>query len=80
MLGPPDLDVNPECEWDAEVRLGEELCLAERAFLAERKRRMKAPFARLMGVPEKDVDVRDIPIVSIAGSGGGVYSVVKMVR
>ncbi|KAH9896493.1 FabD/lysophospholipase-like protein [Cubamyces lactineus] len=68
---PPDPTVNPECEWDAEVRLGEELCLAERAFLGERKRRMKAAFARLMNVPESDIDERDLPIVAIAGSGGG---------
>ena len=68
---PPDLSVHPECEWDAEVRIGEELCIAERVFLGERKRRMKTSFARLMGVPENEVDERDLPIVAIAGSGGG---------
>ncbi|TBU41999.1 FabD/lysophospholipase-like protein [Dichomitus squalens] len=68
---PPDLDVNPECEWDAEVRVGDDLCISERAFLGERKRRMRASFAKLMGVPENDVDERDLPIVAIAGSGGG---------
>ncbi|OBZ72357.1 Cytosolic phospholipase A2 [Grifola frondosa] len=67
----PDLTVYPECEWDAEVRLGEDMCLSERAFLGERKRRMKASFAKLMGVPESQVDERDLPIVAIAGSGGG---------
>ena len=70
---PPDITVNPECEWDADVRLGEELCLAERAFLGERKRRMKASFAKLMGVPESEIDERDLPIVAIAGSGGGLW-------
>ncbi|KAH9855478.1 FabD/lysophospholipase-like protein [Lenzites betulinus] len=68
---PPDPDLHPECEWDAEVRLGQDLCLAERVFLGERKRRMKASFARLMGVPETEIDERDLPIVAIAGSGGG---------
>ncbi|OSC98862.1 FabD/lysophospholipase-like protein [Trametes coccinea BRFM310] len=68
---PPDPTINPECEWDAEVRLGEDLCLPERAFLGERKRKMKASFAKLMGVPESEVDERDLPIVAIAGSGGG---------
>lgn len=67
----PDLDVNPECEWDAEVRIGDDLCITERAFLGERKRRMKASFAKLLGVPESEVDERDLPIVAIAGSGGG---------
>ncbi len=68
---PVDPAVHPECDWDAEVRLGEDLCLAERVFLSERKRRMKASFAELMGVPEIEVDERDLPIVAIAGSGGG---------
>ncbi|KAI0644024.1 FabD/lysophospholipase-like protein [Trametes meyenii] len=68
---PPDPAIHPECEWDAEVRLGQELCLPERAFLGERKRRMKASFARLMGVSESEVDERDLPLVAIAGSGGG---------
>ena len=68
---PPDPQVYPEMEWDAEVRLGEELCISERAFLRERKQKMVASFARLMGVPESEVDVRDLPIVAIAGSGGG---------
>lgn len=68
---PPDPRIYPEVEWDAEVRLGEDVCLAERAFLAERKRIMKASFAQLMGIPEDEVDERDLPIVAIAGSGGG---------
>ncbi|KAI0666447.1 FabD/lysophospholipase-like protein [Trametes maxima] len=68
---PPNPAIHPECEWDAEVRLGEELCLPERVFLGERRRRMKASFARLMGVSESEVDERDLPIVAIAGSGGG---------
>ncbi|KAI0635382.1 FabD/lysophospholipase-like protein [Trametes polyzona] len=69
--GTIDPAVNPECDWDAEVRLGEDLCLAERAFLGERRRRMKSAFAKLMGVSEDEVDERDLPIVAIAGSGGG---------
>ncbi|KAH9915462.1 FabD/lysophospholipase-like protein [Epithele typhae] len=68
---PPDIAVHPEVDWDAEVRLGEDLCIAERAFLGERKRKMRVAFASLMGVPESEVDERDLPIVAIAGSGGG---------
>lgn len=69
--GPPDPTIYPEVEWDAEVRLGEDLCISERAFLHERRRVMRKPFARLMGVSEEVVDERDIPVVAIAGSGGG---------
>ena len=53
------------------MRFGEDLCLSERAFLSERKRFMRSAFARLMGVSENTVDERDIPIIAIAGSGGG---------
>jgi phospholipase A2 len=60
-----------ECAWDAQVRLGEDLPIAERAFLRERRRRIRKSFAKLIGVPENEIDERDIPIVAIAGSGGG---------
>jgi phospholipase A2 len=68
---PPNLDINPEMEWDAEVRLGEDIPLSERAFLEERRGLTKKAFAQLMGVEESEVDDRDIPVVAIAGSGGG---------
>ncbi|KAF8580443.1 FabD/lysophospholipase-like protein [Ramaria rubella] len=75
----PDPLVNPECEWDAEVRLGDELCLSERAFLRERKRVMKAAFAKLMNVPEEDVFEDDLPVVAIAGSGGGYRAMLNTI-
>ncbi|KAK7690859.1 hypothetical protein QCA50_005961 [Cerrena zonata] len=67
----PDALIHPEVEWDAEVRLGDDICFAERAFLGERKRHMKPYFAKLFGVSEQEIDERDLPIVAIAGSGGG---------
>ncbi|KAG8747162.1 hypothetical protein FRC10_002211 [Ceratobasidium sp. 414] len=67
----------PEYEWEAEVRLGNELCLPERAFLRSRKRRMRAAFAELFGVPVAKIDERDLPIVAIAGSGGGYRAMVN---
>ncbi|KAG8704692.1 hypothetical protein FRC09_003382, partial [Ceratobasidium sp. 395] len=74
---PPDVVDHPEYEWEAEVRLGDELCLPERAFLRSRKRRMRAAFAELFGVPIADIDERDLPIVAIAGSGGGYRAMVN---
>lgn len=62
---------SPEVGWDAHVRLGDELCVAERAFLSERKRKMKGAFASYIGVGENQVREEDIPIVAIAASGGG---------
>ncbi|KAF8608820.1 FabD/lysophospholipase-like protein [Ceratobasidium sp. AG-I] len=74
---PPDPNDHPEYEWEADVRLGDELCIAERAFLRSRRRKMRAAFAELFGVPIKDIDERDIPIVAIAGSGGGYRAMVN---
>ncbi|KAF8322241.1 FabD/lysophospholipase-like protein [Clavulina sp. PMI_390] len=69
---PPDPTVNPECSWDAEVRLGEELCLSERAFLTMRRRHMRLALAKLFDVPVEAIDERDIPTLAIAASGGGL--------
>ncbi|KAL5506975.1 NDUFS7 [Sanghuangporus vaninii] len=71
MKDPSDPAIHPECQWDAEVRVGDDLCINERAFLRMRRRRMHRAFARLFGVDESEIDERDLPIVAIAGSGGG---------
>ncbi|BGP42682.1 hypothetical protein JCM10449v2_006694 [Rhodotorula kratochvilovae] len=63
--------IHPELQWDAQVRLGTDLPLTERAFLRNRRARMREAFARLVGVPLEEVDERDLPVVSIAASGGG---------
>ncbi|KAK4705665.1 cytosolic phospholipase A2, partial [Phenoliferia sp. Uapishka_3] len=70
-------DLHPEIQWDATVRLGTELGIAESAFIRTRKRAMVGAFARLMEVEEREVDPRDIPIVSVAGSGGGYRAMVN---
>lgn len=72
---PPNYDLNPELEWDAEVRLGDHLPLPERAFLSERRRVVKQAFARLLNIDESDIDERDLPVVAIAGSGGGQWNI-----
>lgn len=74
----PDVTIHPECEWDADVRLGEELCLPEKAFLRERKRKMRTSFANFIGVPVEEVFEDDIPSVAVAGSGGGPFPSFKL--
>lgn len=66
-----DPEANPEIEWRAKVRLGTDLPHAEKAFLKERKKKVRKAFAKLIGVDESEVDERDVPVVAIAGSGGG---------
>ncbi|CAH7668862.1 acyl transferase/acyl hydrolase/lysophospholipase [Phakopsora pachyrhizi] len=66
-----DLELHPELEWSASVRLGTEIGLCERAFNRRRKRKIKRAFSNLIGVDESIIDERDLPIVGIAASGGG---------
>ncbi|GAA5988924.1 hypothetical protein JCM11641_002916 [Rhodosporidiobolus odoratus] len=66
-----DPTVHPELQWDASVRLGQDLALGERAYLRNRRDAMRDSFACLMDVPLEEVDVRDLPVVAIAASGGG---------
>ncbi|KAG8900345.1 hypothetical protein FRC01_010168, partial [Tulasnella sp. 417] len=67
----PNSELHPEVEWEAEVRIGDELCFREKAFLRERKRRMLQAYAKLFDVSPSELDERDLPIVAIAASGGG---------
>ncbi|GAA5895812.1 hypothetical protein JCM8208_005094 [Rhodotorula glutinis] len=66
-----DPRTHPELQWDAQVRIGTDLPISERAFLRNRRQKMRAAFARLVDVPLDDLDERDLPTVSIAASGGG---------
>ncbi|GAA5985264.1 hypothetical protein JCM10908_002592 [Rhodotorula pacifica] len=63
--------VHPEVQWDAQVRLGRDLPHTERAFLRNRRERMRAAFAKMVQVPLEEVDERDLPVVAVAASGGG---------
>ncbi|KAI5474460.1 phospholipase A2, partial [Pseudohyphozyma bogoriensis] len=69
-----DPKVHPELEWDAKVRLGNDVSHAERAFVRARRARMVEAFSRLMG---EEVDERDIPVVAVAASGGGYRAMVN---
>jgi phospholipase A2 len=72
-----DAKSNPEIEWEASVRLGADLPLQEKAFLRLRRRRMRKAFAQMLDLPEDDVDVRDLPVVGLAGSGGGYRAMIN---
>ena len=42
--------------------------------MSERKRKMRKAFADFIGVEEREVNEQDIPMIAIAGSGGGRLS------
>ena len=62
---------NPEIEQDARVRLGNDFCEEELAFYEKRRKFTRKGLARYLGVNEHEIDERDIPIIAVAGSGGG---------
>ncbi|GAA5853889.1 hypothetical protein JCM8547_007486 [Rhodosporidiobolus lusitaniae] len=74
-----DPAVHPELQFDASVRLGTEIGLSERAYLRNRREGMREAFARLMEVPVEEVDVRDLPVVAIAASGGGYRAMLNTI-
>ncbi|KAG9324934.1 hypothetical protein KVV02_005173 [Mortierella alpina] len=72
-----DSTKNPEIQLDATVRQGNDLCPQERAFQAARRKKMKKAFAKFIGVKESEVHENDIPVVAIAGSGGGYRAMIS---
>ncbi|GAA5864327.1 hypothetical protein JCM3774_002753 [Rhodotorula dairenensis] len=69
--------VHPEVQWDAEVRLSRDLPHTERAFLRNRRAKMRAAFADWVQVPLDQVDDRDLPVVAVAASGGGYRAMIN---
>lgn len=71
-------DVNrfPEVANVAEVRRGNDLCPQERAFVAARKARVAANFAKYIGVDPAEVNPEDVPTVAFGGSGGGYRAMI----
>jgi phospholipase A2 len=71
-----DPEINPEIIWDARVRVSEELCQEERAFLHKRRLHTTAALAKYLGVPEQDIHPADVPTIAMCGSGGGLRALV----
>lgn len=58
-----DVQLHPELEWDAHVRIGDQPCFQERAYVRTRQRRIRESFARLLEIDNaEDIDPRDLPI------------------
>ncbi|KAK3818065.1 MAG: acyl transferase/acyl hydrolase/lysophospholipase [Linnemannia elongata] len=72
-----DANKNPEIQLDASVRQGNDLCPQELAFQAARRKKMKKAFAKFIGVKESDIHENDIPVVALAGSGGGYRAMIS---
>ncbi|ORZ25468.1 acyl transferase/acyl hydrolase/lysophospholipase [Absidia repens] len=66
-----DTVANPELKQDASVRFGPGLAQEEQDFLRKRMEYQRIAFASFIGVDPLDVEIEDIPIISVASSGGG---------
>lgn len=67
---------HPEIIWDATVRISDELCSEEKAFLKNRAHFTKKALARYLDIPEATINPDDIPVIAMCGSGGGLRALV----
>lgn len=68
--------INPEIERSASVRVSNDLCDEEQAFLGFRKQVTAIALAKYLGVPEEEVHPEDVPTIAMVGSGGGLRALV----
>lgn len=71
-----DADINPEILWDARVRISNDLCKEEQAFLRRRKEHVVKALAKYLDLKEEDIDPDDVPTIAMCGSGGGLRALV----
>ncbi|KAF2034164.1 cytosolic phospholipase A2 zeta [Setomelanomma holmii] len=69
-------ECNPEITWDASVRISNELCQEEKAFVKKRAQFTKKALARYLDIPEARIHPDDVPVIAMCGSGGGLRALV----
>ncbi|KAJ1799601.1 hypothetical protein LPJ56_006596, partial [Coemansia sp. RSA 2599] len=72
-------ELHPELLQSATVRFGNDICGREADFRAKRAKLIRKDFAKFIGVPEESVDYRDIPVIGVAGSGGGFRAMISTI-
>lgn len=71
-----DAEINPEVNWEASVRVSNELCEDELRFRRKRRERLVPALARYLDINEEDIDPEDVPTIALCGSGGGLRALV----
>ncbi|KAI5310761.1 hypothetical protein KEM55_002504, partial [Ascosphaera atra] len=66
---------NSSITHEANVRISDELCDEEKAFLEKRREKVRKAFAAYIGVPEEDVHIDDVPVIGTAISGGSLRAI-----
>ncbi|CAG8592187.1 3462_t:CDS:2 [Diversispora eburnea] len=73
-----DTTLYPELEWDATVRISNDLCEEEKKFIHDRKLFIREAFAKYVGVDVSEIHVDDIPVITFMGSGGGFRAMIAV--
>lgn len=68
--------INPEITQTARVQVGGSICDEELAFREARRLHTAKALAKYLDVSESEVDPRDVPVIAMCGSGGGLRALV----
>lgn len=71
-----DPEINPEIMWDCSVRVSNDICNEEKAFLEKRKKNTTRALAKYLDIPEGKIHPDDVPTIAMCGSGGGLRALV----
>lgn len=71
-----DIDINPEIEYTARVRMGKDLCMEEREFKRRRKIHTTRALAKYLDIPGDEIHPQDVPTIAICSSGGGLRAMI----
>ncbi|KAK3688568.1 acyl transferase/acyl hydrolase/lysophospholipase [Podospora appendiculata] len=71
-----DPSINPEINYEAKVRVSNDLCDEEKTFLARRRKVTAVALAKYLDIDEADVHPDDVPVIALSGSGGGLRALV----
>ncbi|PIA18945.1 FabD/lysophospholipase-like protein [Coemansia reversa NRRL 1564] len=71
-----DKEIHAEPSETTLVRIGSDICRQEADFQRRRAEKIRNDFAGFIGVASGTVDVRDIPVIGIASSGGGFRAMI----
>lgn len=74
-----NVEENPEIARTAHVRVSPDLCAEEQAFYEKRLAFTRQSLARYLDIPEDEVHEDDVPLVTLATSGGGLRALVGTV-
>ncbi|PGG95704.1 hypothetical protein AJ79_09912 [Helicocarpus griseus UAMH5409] len=71
-----DAELNPEITWEAQVRIGGDLCSEEQQFQDKRRQATVKALASYLGLDEGEIHPDDVPVIAMCSSGGGLRALV----